>query len=232
MVTELRNKNTILEKNSEEITKLNTGLLETLAEVIDLRDPYVFGHSQKVADLATQIATRMGLHKKQVRLIHNASLLHDIGKLGISETILAKPSKLTPDEYEIIKSHPKLGTTILENSPHLRPLIPAVRHHHEYYNGEGYPDQLAGNQIAIEARIVSVADAIEAMSSNRPYRKARSTQQIIGELEKHAGTQFDPLVAEIAINLLAGTEEQMTTGLEIDKAEAPLQIPASDPQMS
>ena len=228
MVTELRQKNTVLEKSSDEITKLNTGLLETLAEVIDLRDPYVFGHSQKVADLATQIAISMGLHEKQVKLIYNASLLHDIGKLGISEIILSKPSKLTANEYEIIKTHPELGATILQKSPNLRPLIPAVRHHHEFYNGEGYPDKLARNQIAIEARIVSVADAIEAMSSDRPYRKARSTRQIIDELKKHAGKQFDPLVAEIAINILESTEGQKITEVTNESVETQVQMPVSD----
>jgi diguanylate cyclase (GGDEF)-like protein/putative nucleotidyltransferase with HDIG domain len=230
MVRELRQKNTILEHNSEEINKLNTGLLETLAEVIDTRDPYVLGHSQKVADLATQIASKMGLHEKQVRLIYNASLLHDIGKLGISKEILSKPSKLSPKEFEIIRTHPALGATILQKSPHLRPLIPAVRHHHEHYNGEGYPDKLARNQIAIEARIISVADAIEAMSTNRPYRKARSKQGIIDELKKHAGSQFDPLVVEVAINLLAGDERQEFSELTFEKAETKFQMSTTGTQ--
>ena len=142
--------------------------------------------------------------------------------------ILSKPSKLTADEYEAIKTHPELGATILQKSPHLRPLIPAVRNHHEYYNGEGYPDKLARNQIAIEARIVSVADAIEAMSTDRPYRKARTTQQIIDELKKHAGKQFDPMVTEIAVNILESTEGQKVTEATNETVETQVQMSVSD----
>ena len=184
-----------------------TVLLDTLAEIIDLRDPYVLGHSRGVTELATKIARRLGLHEKQVELVRKGSLLHDIGKLGISQEILAKPARLTSEEYEVIKTHPKLGAALLEKSPHLRPLIPIVHHHHEFYNGEGYPDKIAGNQIAIEARIVSVADAIEAMSSDRPYRKSRNTEYIIEELKRCSGTQFDPLVTEAAIQILNEMED-------------------------
>jgi len=226
MVSEMREKNTILEKNTEEITKLNEGLLETLAIVIDLRDPYVFGHSENVANRATHIAIRMGLHQKQVNLIRNASMLHDIGKLGISENILSKPMKLTVEEYDIMKTHPKLGATILEKSPYLRPLIPAVHYHHEFYNGEGYPDSLAGNQIVIEARIIAVADAIDAMASERPYRKARNIPQIIDELKRCSGTQFDPLVAEVAIKILEETESAIVTERAIAQPEVQLQTQA------
>jgi putative nucleotidyltransferase with HDIG domain len=214
MVSELNQKNLALKKNAEEITKLSQGLLETLAEIIDVRDPYVLGHSRRVAELATEIATKMGLHEKQIALIHKASLLHDIGKLGISENILGKPDRLSRDEYNTIKTHTDLGAVLLGKSPQLNALIPAVRHHHEFYNGEGYPDHLSGNQIAIEARIVSVADAVEAMSSDRPYRKSLSCQQIIDELAKASGTQFDPNVARVAIDIIQEQEfsasEQIT----------------------
>ena len=113
MVTELRKKNTDLEKYSDEITKLNEGLLDTLAEIIDLRDPYVLGHSRGVTELATKLARRMGLHEKQVELVRKGSLLHDIGKLGIAQEILAKPARLTSREYDVIKKHPVLGATLL-----------------------------------------------------------------------------------------------------------------------
>jgi len=222
MVSELREKNIILEKNTKEISRLNEGLLETLAVVIDLRDPFVFGHSEKVANGATQIAIRMGLPQKQVNLIRNASMLHDIGKLGISENILSKPEKLTQDEFNTMKTHSKLGATILEKSPYLRPLIPAVHFHHEFYNGEGYPNSLAGNQIAIEARIISVADAIDAMASERPYRKARSIRQIIDELKRCSGTQFDPQVAEVAIKILEDVESTKVTEKNIVRPEVQL----------
>ena len=205
-VTELSDKNIVLEKSAKEINQLNDGLLDTLAEIIDLRDPYVLGHSKRVTHYATTIAKKMGLNSKQLELIRKGSLLHDVGKLGISMDILAKPGPLTDLEYKKIKDHPEIGARVLEMNPSLRPLIPIVRHHHEFYNGKGYPDGLSGHQIPIEARIVSVADAIEAMASDRPYRKARSNQHIIDEIKRFAGTQFDPKVVELAVRLLESEE--------------------------
>jgi diguanylate cyclase (GGDEF)-like protein/putative nucleotidyltransferase with HDIG domain len=201
-VAELREKNQALEKKSEEITQLNEGLLLTLSEIIDLRDPYVLGHSKQVSHYATQIAILLGLNDKQVDFIRKAGLLHDIGKLGIPMEILAKPGKLTREEYDVIKEHAALGGDLVKNSLSLRPLSPIIRHHHEFYNGAGYPDRLNGNQISIEARIVAVADAIEAMISDRPYRKALGLEQVIEELRKNSGTQFDPLVVKEAVKML------------------------------
>jgi HD-GYP domain-containing protein (c-di-GMP phosphodiesterase class II) len=150
-------------------------------------------------------------------------LLHDIGKLGISMDILTKPGKLTRDEYEIIKQHASLGGDLVKSSPSLRPLVPIIRHHHEYFNGEGYPDKLSGNQITIEARIVAVADALEAMISDRPYRKALKQEQIIEEFNKHSGTQFDPLVAKEAIKML---EEKIVQGIStIDLTDTSRLVP-------
>jgi diguanylate cyclase (GGDEF)-like protein/putative nucleotidyltransferase with HDIG domain len=208
MVVQMRKKNQDLERYSDEITKLNDGLLDTLAEIIDLRDPYVLGHSRGVTEFSTKLARRMGLHERQVELVRKGSLLHDIGKLGISQDILAKPDKLTPEEYETIKRHPGLGSALLEKSPHLHPLIPIVRSHHEHINGEGYPDKLCGNQISIEARIISVADAVEAMSTDRPYRKACSPEYIVEELERCSGTQFDPQVTKVAVEVLQEREAE------------------------
>lgn len=205
-VTGLREKNIMLEKTAKEINQLTDGLLDTLAEIIDLRDPYVFGHSKRVTNYAAAIAEKMGLNPKQVELIRKGSLLHDIGKLGISMDILSKPARLSAQEYEEIKRHPEIGVRILELNPSLRMLIPIVRHHHEFYNGQGYPDGLAEHAIPIEARIVSIADAMEAMGSDRPYRKARSRQYIIEEIKKFAGTQFDPRIVEYAVELLESEE--------------------------
>lgn len=208
IVNEIRQKNQELEKASFEINDMNEGLLTTLSEIIDLRDPYVLGHSKQVSKYATEIARLVGLNDKQIDLIRKAALLHDIGKLGISMEILTKPARLTPDEFEIIKSHAALGGELVKNSPSLRSLVPIIRHHHEFYNGMGYPDRLAGNQISIEARIVAVADAIEAMTSDRPYRQALKSEQVIEELKRYSGTQFDPLVAKEAIRLLEGSQAE------------------------
>jgi len=202
VVAELREKNQILKKNGEEISDVNEGLLQTLSEIIDLRDPYVLGHSQQVSKYAAEISRMLGLNEKQVDLVRRAGLLHDIGKLGIPMEIFSKPGKLTHDEYEIIKTYPALGGELVKHSPSLRPLVTIIRHHHEFYNGKGYPDRLAGNQIALEARIIAVADAIEAMMSDRPYRKAFRTGDVIEELNRYAGSQFDPLVTKQAINML------------------------------
>ena len=202
VVTELREKNQILKKNSEEITQLNEGLLVTLSEVIDLRDPYVLGHSKQVSRYATEIAKDLGVNEKQVELVRKAGLLHDIGKLGISMEILTKPGVLTPAEFEIVKQHAAMGGVLIQNSPSLRPLAPIIRHHHEYFDGEGYPDRLAGNQISIEARIITVADAMEAMTSDRPYRRALKLEKVKEELLRCSGKQFDPLVVDVAIKIL------------------------------
>jgi putative nucleotidyltransferase with HDIG domain len=201
-VVELREKNQSLKKSSEEILELNDGLLETLSEIIDLRDPHVLGHSKQVSHVATAIAKRMKLSARQVELIRKGALLHDIGKLGIPEGILSKPARLSAEEYEIVKRHARLGAQLVEKSPSLRSLIPMIRQHHEFYNGHGYPDQLVGPQINVEARIVAIADAIEAMSSDRPYRKALSPLNMIRELKRHAGSQFDPLIVDQAIRLI------------------------------
>jgi diguanylate cyclase (GGDEF)-like protein/putative nucleotidyltransferase with HDIG domain len=209
-VIELRKKNQILKKSSEEIIELNEGLLEILSDIIDLRDPYVLGHSKQVSFYAAEIAKRMKLNEKQVELIRKGALLHDIGKLGIPKDILRKPSRLTAEEYETMKRHATLGAELLEKSPSLRPIIPIIRHHHEFFNGNGYPDKLRGNQISIEARVVAIADAIEAMTSDRPYRKALHPQDVITEIKTHSGTQFDPVVVEAAVRVIerqAGIKE-------------------------
>lgn len=227
VVNQIRSKNQELEKIALEISTMNEGLLITLSEIIDLQDPHVLGHSKQVSKYAADMARSLGLNEKQTDLIRRAGLLHDIGKLGISKEILTKPARLTPREFEIIKTHSVLGSELLKNTPSLRPLIPIVRHHHEFYNGEGYPDKLSGNQIPIEARIVAVADALEAMISDRPYRKALKPQDIIEELNKHSGTQFDPLVVREATKILAPlveAENGLAHPLTVENLSPPLKI--------
>jgi diguanylate cyclase (GGDEF)-like protein/putative nucleotidyltransferase with HDIG domain len=202
VVSELRKKNLNVERNSDEISRMNDGLLETLADVIDLRDPYVLGHSQQVTHLAVLMAETLNYDPQRVQIIRNACLLHDLGKLGIPNEILAKPTPLSDNEYTIVKNHPVIGASLLSKNPSLKSLIPIVRHHHERFDGQGYPDGLRGNKIPIEARIVAVADAIDAMSSNRIYRPGLNREMIIAELKRNTGNQFDPQIAAIAIDLL------------------------------
>lgn len=225
IVNEIRQKNQDLEKAALEINGMNEGLLTTLSEIIDLRDPYFLGHSKLVSKHATDIAKQLGLNERQIDLVRRASLLHDIGKLGVPMEILTKPTRLTSDEFEIIKSHAALGGELVKNSPSLRSLVPIIRHHHEFFDGNGYPDKLAGNQISIEARIVAVADAVEAMTSDRPYRRALKTEQVIEELERYAGTQFDPLVAREAVKILeARLVNETVTSDQIESAKLALQL--------
>lgn len=209
MVNELRGKNTLLESSSLEINKLNEDLLNALAEVVDLRDPFTLGHSQYVTRYAVLISKEMGLPEEQIKLIKKASLLHDIGKIGIPDAILMKPFHLTRSEYNTIKTHSALGASILEKAHSLSHLSTIVRHHHEWYDGTGYPDNISGRDIPLESRIITVADAIEAMASDRPYRKALTFDQILEELNVNAGSQFDPLIIQSTLPILKSRNESI-----------------------
>jgi len=142
------------------------------------------------------IGREMGLKADKLELLEYTSDLHDIGKIGISEVIIGKKTKLTVDEYEIIKTHPLVGETIIEPVPFLQDARPVIRHHHERYDGFGYPDGLKGQEIPLLARIIHIADAYDAMTSDRPYRRALSHEDAIEEIKKHSGTQFDPKVVQ------------------------------------
>jgi putative nucleotidyltransferase with HDIG domain len=194
MVNQLRGTNVELRKKAEEISVLNEELLVALSNIIDLRDPYVMGHSQNVARYATLIAREMNLPPERIELIRKAGLLHDIGKIGIPEFILFKPDRLNSNEYAVVKEHVTLGTDILNTCHSLRALIPFIGHHHEHFDGSGYPDGLRGQEPPVEARILCVADAVEAMASDRPYRQGLKCKEILTELMDNANTQFDPLI--------------------------------------
>ena len=201
-VNELRSKNEELIQRSFEIDTLNETLLQTLAKVIDYRDPYVYGHSEYVAKYASKIAEELGLPADKVETIYQAGLLHDIGKLGVPERVLLKPGILTKEEYEVVKQHSIIGAELLESNPSLHDIIPWILHHHERYDGQGYPSQLAGEEIPIEARILALADAVDAMASDRPYRTALDPSSILDELRKNEGLQFDPRVTEAFFRII------------------------------
>ena len=196
LVKQLRTTNQELRIQAEEITLLNEELLLTLAHSVDLRDPYVLAHSKNVARYAVLMATEMGLSADRIELIRKAGLLHDIGKLGISESILFKPAGLTDEEYQMIKEHVNIGADLIYGCHSLRMLIPFVKYHHERYDGRGYPTGLAGKNIPLEARILNIADAVEVMASDRPYKKAMPPADILSEVKRCAGTQFDPEVVD------------------------------------
>jgi len=176
--------------------------IEALIQAIEAKDPYTSGHSRMVTKYSLEIAKYLELSPKQVEMIKFCGLLHDIGKIGIKDTLLNKPSTLSREEYEVIKKHPVIGKKIIEKVEFLKEGLPLIYHHHERYDGKGYPDGLKGEEIPLLARILSVADAFDAMVSNRPYRKALSVEEAIGELKKNAGTQFDPLIVQIFCMIL------------------------------
>jgi putative nucleotidyltransferase with HDIG domain len=209
IVNELRGKNTLLERNSQEINKLNENLLDALSEVIDLREPFTLGHSQYVTRYSVLIAKKLGLAPKRIERVRKASLIHDIGKIGIPDAILLKPNQLSAKEYVAVQEHTTLGANILDKSHSLKQLSPIVRHHHEWYDGSGYPDRLKGKDIPLEARIIAIADSVEAMASDRPYRNALSFENIVAELKRNSGSQFDPVLVEIMLQIVQTRNEYL-----------------------
>lgn len=203
---------TILLENAglyEDQQAMFLGTLEALTTSIDAKDPYTCGHSQRVAYLASALAERAGLPKDQVERIHIAGLVHDVGKIGVSEAVLCKPGRLTDEEFDLIKKHPEIGRQILADIPLLGDVLPGVMHHHERYDGRGYPHRLAGDAIPLMARIIGLADAFDAMSSNRTYRAAMNRERVLDELRKGAGTQFDPALVGAFLGLDLTQYDQM-----------------------
>ncbi len=175
--------------------------IKTLAATVDAKDPYTHGHSNRVASYAREIAKRMNLDDDQVVAIHLAGLLHDIGKIGIPDSILQKPGRLDPDERALIMEHAALGAKIISENSALIPLAPLVRHHHEWFNGGGYPDRLEGTEIPLGAAIISVADTYDTMTTDRPYRSAPGREKALAELDRCSGTQFHPDVVATFLSI-------------------------------
>jgi putative nucleotidyltransferase with HDIG domain len=185
--------------------EIQEGYLRTitaLAEALDARDPYTYRHSGNVTKYAVAIAKEMRLSDLEIENIRRGGLLHDIGKIGVRDEILLKPTKLTNDEYAQIKIHPAKGEEILKSLPFLKSAAELIRHHHERPDGKGYPDSLPGYKIEMGAKILAVADAFDTMISDRPYRKALSLQKAINELKKCSGYQFDSSVVEAFLKVL------------------------------
>ena len=176
--------------------------ISALAMAVEARDTYTRGHCKRMADYSLRLADAFSLDEKSRKLLSDASVLHDVGKIGMSDEILRKSHQLSGPEFEIIKEHPKIGENILKPIASLRPLCDLVRHHHEWVDGSGYPDGLKGDKISILVKILAVVDAFDAMTSDRPYRKALSVEQAKAELIKYSGTHFDKEVVEKFIKLI------------------------------
>lgn len=164
---------------------------ESLADAIEKRDPYTGGHTHRVTSYSLATANYLPLGSLEKKWLKIASVLHDVGKIGIEDSILRKPERLTPEEFNLIKRHSNMGAEIIEHIRPLKEIIPGVKYHHEQMDGKGYPEGLRGEEIPLIAKIVAVADTYDAMTTDRPYRKALSKEKAIGELEKCSGTQFD-----------------------------------------
>ncbi|MBF0498799.1 MAG: GAF domain-containing protein [Candidatus Riflebacteria bacterium] len=175
--------------------------IRALAAAIDAKDSYTSGHSRRVTELSVALAQAMGLHREEVDTIRHAALLHDVGKIGISERILLKPGRLTDDEFETIKSHPHIGAGILNSIEFLKNVCSIIEHHHERFDGRGYPSGLKAAEIPLGARIIMVADSFDAITSSRPYRKPLTFAEATEEIRRCGGTQFDPKVVEAFVAL-------------------------------
>jgi len=186
---------------TKKLEELNIEVVRLLAHSIDAKDRYTKGHSFRVSRYSVALAKELGWSESEQSLIRREALLHDIGKIGIPDSVLNKPGKLTEEEFSVIKSHAALGGDILKESSELYGASKAARHHHERYDGTGYPDKLAGENIPHHARVISVADAYDAMHSDRVYRKGLSNDFIIKELKNGRGTQFDPVILDKFIDL-------------------------------
>ncbi len=179
----------------------NIATIQALAAAVDAKDSYTEGHSRRVAGYGAQLAKAVGLTPKEIEQVFMSGTLHDVGKIGIPDSILRASGRLSDEDRATMEMHPVLGFAIVSKAPQLHDLLPGIRSHHERWDGAGYPDGLIGEAIPLMARILSIADSFDAMTSDRPYRKGLSTQYALGEIRAGAGTQFDPVLAETFVSI-------------------------------
>lgn len=191
-----------LNSTNEELHRSNKELLELTVTTLEARDPYTSGHSRRVSQYSRMIGQSLSLSTKQLERLTVAALLHDVGKIHeVFAPILSKPGKLSPEERAIMESHPIKGAELVRISSHLRDTVDPIRHHHEAWDGSGYPDALAGEAIPVFARIIAIADTIDAMASDRPYRRGLSAEKIRAEIVRMSGIQFDPKMLDILFSV-------------------------------
>ena len=199
---EVEKKTEVVKAQHEKLERISMQIVKTLSGAIDAKDTYTNGHSTRVAEYARMIAGHAGFTETQQNDIYMMGLLHDVGKIGIPEAIINKPTPLTDEEYLVIQNHPLMGAQILANITEFPQLATGARWHHERYDGKGYPDGIRGEEIPVEARIIAVADAYDAMSSRRSYRDVLAQDYIRGEIEKGKGSQFDPVFTDIMLEMI------------------------------
>lgn len=201
--SEVKKKTQEVVQQNEKLEKILRQIVMALTGAIDAKDTYTNGHSVRVAEYAAEIARRAGFSTEIQNNIYVMGLLHDVGKIGVPDAIINKPANLTDYEYEQIKNHPVMGARILKNITEFPKLITGARWHHERYDGNGYPDGISGEDIPMEARIIAIADAYDAMSSRRSYRDVLPQEKVRFEMERGKGTQFDPVFADIMLGMIA-----------------------------
>ena len=194
--------NNELKETNEKLEKAYLETVETLRFTVEAKDTYTRGHSDRVSEYSVLLGKYLGLSEEDLHLLKIGGLFHDIGKIGIPDSILLKTAKLTDDEYSEIKNHPTIGAHILSNATIFEKAIPIVKHHHERYDGFGYPSKLAGENIPLLARIAAVADSFDAMTSRRSYRDSLPQDVVKAEIEKNKGTQFDPNIVNVFLDIL------------------------------
>lgn len=183
--------------------------IQTLRFTVEAKDTYTRGHSDRVSEYSVLIGKKLGLSDEDINTLRIGGLFHDIGKIGVPDNILLKESKLTDDEYSEIKNHPAIGAHILSNATIFKDVLPIVKHHHERYDGNGYPGKLKGEDIPYLARIAAIADSFDAMTSKRTYRNSLSLDVVKSELERCKGSQFDPIYADVFLDILNNEYEKI-----------------------
>ncbi len=201
-MNEIKRINIELANTYDKLEKAYLDSIETLRYTVEAKDPYTRGHSDRVSEYSVLIGKALNLSDDEIKTLKIGGLFHDIGKIGIPDSILLKESKLTNDEYSEIKNHPSIGAHILCNAEVFKDIIPIVKHHHERYDGKGYPSMLKGEDIPYLARIAAVADAFDAMTSKRTYRNSLPLDIVKEEIEKNLGTQFDPNIGKLFLDIL------------------------------
>ena len=201
---------------ASQLAKLHSSVIASFAMAIDAKDQHTHGHTERVRETASLIGQEMGLSDDELQALETAAMLHDIGKLAVPDYILSKPDQLTEEEMKKVQTHTLVGAAILEPVQFPWPVIPTIRSHHEWHDGAGYPDGLAGDQIPLSARILAVADVYDALLSHRPYRPAMTVQEAIAFMRERSGTQFDPEVLNLCFRVLAAEQKNSRFGFIFD----------------
>ena len=191
-----------LHDKNEELERAYLDTIGILRQTVEAKDPYTRGHSDRVSEYSVLIGKKLGLDEKTLHILKIGGLFHDIGKIGIPDSILLKESKLSDEEYSQIKNHPMIGVHMLGDAAIFTDILPIVKHHHERYDGRGYPSQLVGDDIPYVARIAAVADTFDAMTSKRSYRDSLPIDVVRAEIERCSGTQFDPNIAKVFLDIM------------------------------